>query len=205
MDPHFDAAQVHRSGYGSVQFGADDKMITWFFDKPVLNGIKSKEAGRPVYDNVTHVHIQQPGERDFAEIPATEEHKMRFPRKWAAYQANEQQKIEGTLLAILFPNNPAVVENMKHAAIHTVEQLAALNDTQIQNIGLGGREFVNLAKQFMAHSEKGKDFNDLADKIAKLELREKEKDAKIAALEAALVEAGVDEPVKRKPGRPRAA
>lgn len=202
--PQYDAAQVHRAGFGSVNFGSDDRLITWFFDKPLLNGVKTKEQGRPIYENVPHVHIQQPGERDFLECPVTMEHTERFPKKWAAFQAQQTQKVEGTLLSVLFPNDLAIVENMKHVSILTVEQLAALNDTQIQNIGMGGREFVNRAKQFLEHSEKGKDFNILSDKINQFELREKEKDARIAALEAALADAGQELPVRRKPGpKPR--
>ena len=199
--PTYDAAQVHQTGFGSVSFGSDEKLIVWFKSKPVKNGVKSKDAGRPIFENVPHVHIQQPGERDFLEIPATSEHARRFPRQWAAFQANAEQKIEGTLLSVLFPNNEAVVESLKYFNVHTVEQLSALNETQIQNIGLGGREFVNLATRYMEQAETGKGISALADQIKALELREKEKDARIAALESALADAGQE--VRRGPGRPR--
>jgi len=203
--PSFDPAQVHRAGFGTVSFGSDDKLITWFFDKPLLNGLKSKEAGRPIYDNVPHVHIQQPGERDFLEIPATQEHVERFPRKWAAFQTKQEQTVEGTLLAVIFPTNPAVVENLRHVNITTVEQLASLNDTQIQNIGLGGREFVNLAKSFMEHSAKGKDFGALADKIGQLERQRVADQQRIQALEAALEDDGAEVPQQpKRRGRPPA-
>lgn len=196
--PSYDAGRVHQQGFGQVTFGSDDKLITWFFDKPILNGIKSKEAGRPIYENVTHVHIQQPGERDFLECPATQEHAERFPRKWAAFKAQMEQKIEGTLLSVLFPTNPALVESLKHINILTIEQLGALNDTQIQNIGLGGRQFVDLAQKFLAQAEKGKTFNALADQIKALELRMTEKDTRIDALEKALAQAGAEDPKPKR-------
>ncbi len=202
--PIYDSGQVHRAGFGAVSFGSDDKLIVWFFDKPMLNGVASRDANRPVYQNVPHVHIQQPGERDNFEQPATQEHASRFPRQWEAYQKKQSAKIDGTPLSVLFPTDPALVKTMEHVNIFTVEQLAALSDTAIQNIGMGGREFVSRAKAYLEAADKGKGFNDLSEKLDKLALQVTEKDTRIAALEAALVERGEELPnQKRGPGRPR--
>lgn len=199
--PTYDAGEVHRAGFGMASFGGDDKLIKWFFDKPMLDGVQSKELNRPVFRNVPHVHIQQPGERDFIEQPATDEHVGRFPKQWEAYKQKREAKIEGTPLSILFPTNAAIVENLKHVSIHTVEQLAGLNDTAIQNIGLGGREFVTRAKAFLEAADKGKGFNELSARIDAMALDVKAKDDRIAALEAALTADGKEIPAaRRKPG-----
>lgn len=202
--PIYDAGQVHRAGFGAVSFGGDDKLIVWFVDKPMLNGVASKEANRPIYQNVAHVHIQQPGERDYLEQPATQEHVARFPRQWETHQKKQASKIDGTPLAVLFPTDPALVKTMENINIFTVEQLGSLNDTAIQNIGMGGREFVTRAKSFLEAADKGKGFNELSARLDQLALQNTEKDARIAALETALANAGEELPsAKRGPGRPR--
>lgn len=199
MSMAFDSQQVHRAGFGTVSFGTDDKLIVWFYDKPLIHGAKSKEANRPIFENVTHVHIQQPGERDCFEQPADREHQARFPKAWAAYESKQKNVIDGTPLTVLFPNDLGLVKTFEHINIFTIEQLAGLNDTGIQNIGTGGRGFFEKAKEFIAVHEKGKGFNELSNRLDAMQLRETEKDTKIAALEAALAEAQE----KRGPGRPR--
>lgn len=198
--PTYDREQVLRAGHAMANFGGDTRLIVWFFDKPILNGIKSKESNRPIYENVTHVHIQQPGERDYFEQPAQEDHTHRFPRQWDAFKNNRQAKIEGTPLSVLFPTDAGLVESMKHINVHTVEHLANLNDTAISNIGMGGREFVQKAKEFLAFHDKGKGFNELTGRLDAMALKEKEKDARIAALEKEL--ARTSDPDRPRRGRP---
>lgn len=180
---------------GPVQFGNDEKLIVWFHDKSVVDPIQSREAQRPIHVKQIYVHIQQAGERDYVDKPADREHQMRFPRQWAAYQQGTADIPPGTPLSILFPNNPEIIENLKYLKIQVVEQLAEINDTQIQNIGLGGREWHEAAKKYLAASEKGKGFSELEAKLnmalSAIEgLTEKNK-----ALEAALDEANQE----RKP------
>jgi hypothetical protein len=180
-------AQFDPNG-GLVQYD-DRRLHVVFSAKSVLNQLRSKEEGRPIHERVDFVRIQQPGERDFLERPATQNDIARFPRHWAAYQQGRENDPEGTPTATLFPNNPEIVENLRYAKIVTVEQLADLNDTQIQNIGLGGREFVVRAKTFLAAADKGKGFHELSARMDQMGLQLKERDDKIAALEAALAEA----------------
>jgi len=188
---------------GLVTFGSDDKLFVKFKQKSVIDPIKSKELGRPVHVAVDYVHIQQPGERDYIEKPVTQEHLMRFPRQWAAYQNGKQDAPAGTPLAILFPNNPEIVDNLKHFNVQTVEQLAELNDTQKQNIGMGALHFVEKAKQFLASSEKGKGFHELEQKLEAMELRVKALADRNTALEAALADAEAEEDVIPRPRRGR--
>ncbi len=190
---------INEAGFGAV--GDDSKVFAEFRMHPVIDGMASKEAGRTIKRDVPYVRIIQPGESRLAtyDQPATNEDVARFPRQWAAFQAGQKQEIVGSRLDLLFPERPAIVENLRAVGIFTVEQLAALPDTGLQNVGMGGRQWQEKAKAYLATADKGKDFHALSDRLEKLELQAREKDNRIVALEAALAEAQT----KRGPGRPR--
>ena len=189
---------------GLVAFGTDEKLFVRFFSKPELNGFKSREAGTPIYDNVDYVSIQQPGERDVAVRAATQEHRFRFPRQWAAYQAGQEQRPEGTLVEILFPTNPGVVETLKFLKIFTVQQLAAASDTVIQNLGLGGSQWREMAKGFLDKADNGKDFQAILSRLTALETENSALKSKVAALTDELTAIDEEEqaPAPRRRGRP---
>jgi hypothetical protein len=142
--------------------------------------------GRPIFVQVDYVRIRQPGERDEILRPAHRGDQQRFARRWQAYQEGRQELPAGTPLAILFPNNPEIVENLKYDKIFVVETLAGLNDTQIGNIGLGGRQFVDKAKAFLAAASNGKGLQELFAEVDQLAAGLKAKDERIKALETAL-------------------
>lgn len=176
---------------GLASQGDESKVFAEFYLRSVNDGLASKEAGRPVNKNVTFVKIIQPGESRHSvyDQPATNQDVARFPRQWQAFQAGQKQEAEGSPLSLLFPDNPAAVDNLRHLGFQTIEQLAGANDTAIQNIGLGGREFQGKARAYLAAADKGKDFHTLAARLEQLELSGKAKDDRIAALEVALAEA----------------
>jgi hypothetical protein len=184
MEQRFDA----RNG-GIVEFGSDARLFVEFYSRSVLDEKASKDAGRPVHAQMDYVRIRQPGERDEINRPAHNGDRQRFTRHWQAYQEGREATPAGTPLAILFPNNPEVVENLKYDKIFVVEQLAALNDTQIGNIGLGGRQFVDKAKAFLDAASNGKGLQDLFAEVDQLSASMKAKDKRIEALEAALEKA----------------
>lgn len=196
---------------GMVEFGSDDKLYVTFSSKAVVDVIKSREAARPIHQQITYVRIQQPAERDYVERPATDLDIRRFRRQYQHFLDGKAEQPEGTLLSVLFFSNPEIVENLKYLKVFTIEQLANLNDTQIQQIGMGGREFHQRAKDFLSKSEKGKGFHELEKRLEQLELSNQVKDEKIKALEAALAESGeepvytrdftTDQPVAKRRGR----
>jgi len=180
MEQKFD-----RNG-GLVEFGDDARLFVEFVSRSVQDEVQSRDAGRPVFVQVDYVRIRQPGERDEILRPAHRGDQQRFARRWQAYQEGRQELPAGTPLSILFPNNPEVVENLKYDKIFVVEQLAALNDTQIGNIGLGGRQFVDKAKAFLAAASNGKGLQELFAEVDQLAAGLKAKDERIKALETAL-------------------
>lgn len=183
MEQKFD-----RNG-GLVEFGDDQRLFVEFVSRSVQDEVQSRDAGRPVFVQVDYVRIRQPGERDEILRPAHRGDQQRFARRWQAYQEGRQELPAGTPLSILFPNNPEVVENLKYDKIFVVEQLAQLNDTQIGNIGLGGRQFVDKAKAFLAAASDGKGLQDLFAEVDQLSASMKAKDKRIEALELALEKA----------------
>jgi len=200
LPQHFD-----QNKGGMVQFGDDSKLFVTFETKSVRDPIATQEQGRPVHVSVPYVRIQQPGERDYTHRPATQEDVVRFRAQWQRYQDGMAQEPDGSPLSLLFPNNPEIVDNLKYYKISTVEQLAALNDTQIQNIGIGGRQFYDAAKKYLATAEKGKDFHALAKQVERLEQAREADQQKIAALQRALAESGegeFEDQTPRRRGRP---
>ena len=180
---------INEAGFGAV--GDDSKVWAEFRMHPVVDGAASKEAGRTIKRDVPYIKIIQPGESRLGcyDQPATDRDVARFPRQWAAFQSGQKQEIVGSRLDLLFPTSPAIVENLRSVGVFTVEQLATLPDTGLQNIGMGGRSWQEKAKAYLESANKGKDFHGLADRLEKLELQTREKDDRIAALEAALAEA----------------
>ena len=180
MEQKFD-----RNG-GLVEFGDDQRLFVEFVSRSVQDEVQSRDMGRPIFVQVDYVRIRQPGERDEILRPAHRGDQQRFARRWQAYQEGRQELPAGTPLAILFPNNPEIVENLKYDKIFVVETLAGLNDTQIGNIGLGGRQFVDKAKAFLAAASNGKGLQELFAEVDQLAAGLKAKDERIKALEIAL-------------------
>lgn len=190
---------INEAGFGAV--GDDSKVWAEFRMHPVIDGVASKEAGRTIKKDVPHIKIIQPGESRLSvyDQPATNEDIARFPRQWEAFKAGQDQGVQGSPLSLLFPESPAIVENLKSVGIRTIEQLANLPDTGLQNVGMGARGWKDKAVTYLAAAEKGKDFHGLSDRVEKMELQARADKDRIAALEAALAEAAT----KRGPGRPR--
>jgi hypothetical protein len=171
--------------------GADERIFAEFYTKSVIDQARSKESGYPVFHDVTFIKIIQPGDSRLSEYnqPARPQDIERFPRQYAQFQRGQKQEVEGAPLSLLFPSQPAIVDNLRRFGVFVVEQLANLSDTALQEIGIGGRTFQQKAKEYLAQAEKGKDFHGLSSRLDTLELQLMEKDDKIKALTLALSEA----------------
>lgn len=197
-------SDMQRGYFGDTQGSQPDRRWVQFSARSWLNKVKSREAGRSVYDQVDWVTIQHPGDNlNKIERPATDQDRQEFSRQYAAFKAGREDIPEGTLLPVLFPVNPEIVDNLRALKIHTVEQLAELSDTQLQSVGMGGMKMRNAAKMFLDNAEKGKDFHALREQIERLTSDREADKQRIAALEAALVRRDDDDEPRRGPGRPR--
>jgi hypothetical protein len=144
-----------RSPYGGDPFGGIDDMnktTVEFVSHPIVDPAASQEAGRSVYVKADYIRIHHKFEKDEIFRPAHDGDKQRFKRQWEAYLCGEDATPIGTPLSVLFPRNPEIIKNLEQDKVRTIEELAALNDTQIQNIGIGGRQFTDRAKAFLSSS-----------------------------------------------------
>lgn len=168
------------------QSGPDTRFIQ-FQSRSVPNRLKSKEAGRPVFEQRVFITIQHPGDNlNVLERYATTQDEHEFPAQWRAFQEGRESIPEGTLLSVLFPMNPEIVDNLRHFKVFTIEQLAGLTDSQKQSIGMGGVKMSQDAQAYLKAAASGADFHKLRDDVNKLMLAGQEKDTRIKALEGEL-------------------
>lgn len=172
---------------GLVKFGDDSNLLVMFYNKAVEIPAKSQQLGRRYCENQIYVRIQHPGETaNIIDRPVKDEDKHRFARHWQAFVLNRTQVPEGTPIDLLFPNNPAFAENLRSMGIHTVEQCAKLSAMAIENIGRGGQEVVNRAKQYLENATKGADWHAFKKKEEEWEQKFRMQNQQIADLQSKL-------------------
>ena len=190
---------------GTVAFsGQSDRAFVQFYARAVKHGGKSLEVGAPQFVQKDYVKVIFPGEKDFVDREVKENDKYRWPQQWAAYQQGREQMPEGTPLAVLFPINPEIVENLRSLKFQTVEQLANATDTAIQSIGLGGREWNTKAKKFLEAANGAAGFHKITRELEDAKLKNDQLEKLVRDLSARLevLEAEDDEPMPRRRGRP---
>lgn len=183
---------------GVAVFGKDQNLLVKFFKHPELSRFKSTEAGVPVYDDVIMIEVINPGEKEPVRVLKTKEHEFRFPKQWERFQKGQSQEAQsGTPLDHLFPNEPSTVLTLKGFNVFSVQQLAALHDTAINNIPFG-RPLVDRAKAYLATATGGAQFHQMEKTIADQARAIDDMKAQVAAMQAKLEAA----PQAKKPGRP---
>lgn len=198
---------IGRNPDGSVIFDKDQSMgcIIKFYKRRTLMAFKSEQAGHPVYEYPDFIEIISPGEieKTVVDRAVKPEDKHRFAQQWAQYQAAEEQITEGTPLEHLFPSKPEIVDGLKRMRFMTIEHLAEATDATMQNVPMGGYEWREKAKKYLAFSKDSAKFlkveKELADKNFRIETLERT----IADIQAKMA---VDEdaaPPRNKGGRPR--
>jgi hypothetical protein len=207
-----DLAPIAIDERGQPNFGNDSRLWVKFVRRSRRNPHRSEQEGRPIYEPVDYIQIQQPGERDRLDRPVREDDKHRFRRQWEAFQADAEQTPDGTPIVLLFPNEQHITEMLRDLKILTVEQLAQLTEQGITRLGMDGRKYVQRAKAAMDKSENTRLVSSLSHDLADAKDRVKVLEEGNAALQRrleALEEAArppppmAQEPPRRGPGRPR--
>jgi hypothetical protein len=136
--------------------GPKQPAVPVFFTEAVRMDFKSKQAGRDIFEDREFVRILIPGDRRSAPVePVNDEHKKRWPREYEAFKAGTEAPLEGTPLADWPQIGRARVEELAYFHIRTVEQLAAVNDAQLQQLGMGARGEREKAKVFLEVAARG--------------------------------------------------
>ena len=162
----------------SREYESDSKLFVVFFRGTQLNELKSREAGRPIHDDVDMIKIVVPGQRDTVVAIADHSYQVRFPKQWAQFKANAEQTASGTPLSEVTWLTPAQIADLKAMNVHSVEQLAAMPDSNAHAF-MG---FHGLKQRAAAYIEAAAGSAPLLKMQAELE----ERDAKIAAMQAQL-------------------
>ena len=146
-----------RGDVGVVEYGGGDKgMICMFYNRPMHDPIKSKEAGSPQYVDKVFARIHPPGERlNIVDREASASDKRRFPQQWAQFQQNKEQHPEGTPIELLYPESPAIAATLRANGISTIEVCAELSAPAIENVGMGCQMWVNYAVKYLEAANKG--------------------------------------------------
>lgn len=161
----------------------DDALWAEFFDDTVLQPYLSEREGRPIYHDVVKIKIKTPGnDTNIIVRPMEPMDKVRFPRQWMFYESKVTDgRQPGTPLSELPGLTKAVIENLRVAGFHTVEQGAAASDASLQGlkmaVGMDPQAFRLRCQSFLGAAEQNAPLTQMS---AELEKR----DAQIEALTA---------------------
>lgn len=150
------------------------------------------------YKGRVFVRIMSPGDKtNIIETFASDDHKMRFPRQWLAFQMKDSENaaiLIGTPLQRWYEARPSDLSEVQLQELvilkfQTVEQVATATDSQLQRIGMGAAGLRERARNFLTGKNN-------AEAQKKMDAQQ----AEINELKAQLSELLAQ---RRPPGRPR--
>jgi hypothetical protein len=104
------------------------------------DGRASVEAGRDIFRSVERVRIVIPGAVASIVVKNVDQsHRDRWPAAYDAFKRGQEAPLEGMPLEEWPILNKAMIAELHHLQIRTVEDLAGLSDVAVQNIGMGGQ------------------------------------------------------------------
>ena len=208
-----------------------DRCQVWFSVEKVYMPFRSQIEGKRVSENFIHFNwrndlgrsVGRQRLRDKVKLnavtgkweieslsPNGNSHIKQFPAEWNAFYDGINGEVIGTPLELLFPYDPAIVE--QYAAVHvkTVEALAKLSEGQASLLGMGGLDNHKRAKQYLERQNAAVTGNQFNAYVATLEKEKKSLESKVCDLSGKLEELLArmnekDEPkakVAPKKGRP---
>ncbi|MDR6393056.1 chromosome partitioning protein ParA [Paraburkholderia phenoliruptrix] len=204
----FAQARIVESGNQlHVMHGDDSRLYVEFTMEAIHQTAASEAEGRPIFKDVPHVRIHFPGDRTkqiFRPVKMVEDHQgpsdpVRFPKQWAAFQAQAEQVQDGTPIEQWGPLTKSQAMEFKGMHIHTVEQLAGISDSNLT--WLGARELRDKAVAWLKQAESGKEALRLQAELEKRDADIEDLKRQVREL-ASLAQNAHEGEVKRGPGRP---
>lgn len=162
----------------------DNLVIPRFYIHTMENKAKSKEAGRPIFDDMEVVEVRFAGNRQTVSVfpahaicgeiqdldgdsqPMT--YAQRWPDQYKRFKAKAQQIAAGTPIDELPFLTQAKRSELKALSIYTAEALAALDGNELKNLGQGGRELKNQAQAYLDNATGSADVTRMAKEIEEL-------------------------------------
>jgi hypothetical protein len=201
VDIESDAGFLEALKYQDDQAAGDRALAVRFYTDEFVDEVATKREGRPIYKTQECVEIRAPGSRDvkMGRIKYMQpDPRIRFARAYANWKAGREVQVEGQLLRAWGFLTPARVKEYEAMHVHTVEQLAGLDDVHSQDI-----------PGSLAERTKARDFLEMAKGAAPL-AQARAETAKVKAelealkeqVQAMLGEGRVEEPPPKRRGRP---
>lgn len=148
----------------------DDMLVVIFRASSTPDGAKSALEGRPIHVDGEECQIRVAGSRNWQPFPATafshwaqddETGEMvrvtyaeRFTRQYRQFKSHETQTKTGTPLSYAPFLTEARRAEMRALNIYTIEQLAFVEGQELKNLGPYGREYKNLAQEFIDEAKR---------------------------------------------------
>ena len=180
-------------------------VVPFFKAEAVMNPVKSKAAGRPIYDDLEVCEIRMAGERNYAPVvPAHsmwqrvdgEEvtYAMRWPEEYARFKEGREQVASGTPLSEMPFLTEANRHELRALKVYTAEALASLDGKNLSALGAFGREWKNAAAAYLDRAGGGAaQVAALTAQIEELKARLSEGSAPVGIAPAPAIAAGDDE------------
>jgi hypothetical protein len=147
----------------------DAAIVATFRQEGRKNELKSKEAGRPIYDDVEICEIRLPGSRDMKAFPAHAfshwdgdpltggqvevTYAERFRHQYRQFKEKATQTKTGTPLELVPFLTEARRAELRALNVYTAEQLAGIDGQELKNLGPGGRDLKNRAEAYIAEAK----------------------------------------------------
>lgn len=152
--------QFGQNHVATVVHGNDRGLMAEFFIVDEYKPFKSGMEGRAIYEQVEMVKIHVPGGKtdiiqrvkfvDDMDGPA---HPNRFPNQYKAFQSQQEQVPDGTMLELCKFMASHRVKELKAQGIHTAEQLANAPDHILQNLGMGAPRERELCRTYLGNDD----------------------------------------------------
>lgn len=144
----------------------ESRIVATFENFPVLNESKSKDQGRPIFDDLEVVRIHMSGDRlqspvfpADAEVPGGIEdedgmtrpgtYAEKYTKQYEQFKKGQRQTKSGTPIEALPFLTPAKQKELKGLNIFTAEALADMDGQPLKSLGQGGREWKNQARAYL--------------------------------------------------------
>lgn len=163
----------------------EDRLVVKFRADKIKNEGKTKQAGRPMFDDIELVEIRTAGDRNTVKVfPAHSMHRwtmnedgeqeeqtyaQRWNEQYRRFKENRQQVQDGTPLSELPFLTEAKRAELRALSIHTAETLAALDGQNLKTLGPGGRELKNQAQAYIDQASGSANVTQMASQIAELQ------------------------------------
>lgn len=176
-------------GVAPVAHADDAALIVQFYLHPVRQGHASQVAGRDIFKDEEYIWIRFAGDRtkeirrpvDLLGSNGAPPDPERFPKAWMAFKNSGVEVHEGTPLEEWPIVGKSTAMNLKGMNVHTVENLAAVSDAVLHNLGTGGRELRDKAQAWLKAAKDASAVSSMQAELAK-------RDEDIAALKQQLAD-----------------